>query len=226
VASHDLKAPLRGIANLAQWLGEDLGENLNEETGGYLELLQRRVLRMEGLIDGILQYSRAGRSRDEPETLDVGKLVDEVVDLLAPPDNLAIEVEGYMPTVVSERAPLQQVFLNLIGNAIRHAESESPRVTVSVTDEGGGWYEFSVSDNGPGIAPEYHERIFTIFQTLKPKDEVESTGIGLAVVKRIVERQGGQVWVESDGKRGATFRFLWPERPKDGKEGGVWSIAR
>jgi light-regulated signal transduction histidine kinase (bacteriophytochrome) len=226
VASHDLKAPLRGIANLAQWLGEDLDGRLDEQNAEYLDLLQRRVLRMEGLIDGILQYSRAGRRRDEPETIDVGRLLDEVLDLLAPPEHLRVEVQGYMPTVVSERAPLQQVFLNLISNAIKHAESEKPRITVSVTDEGGSWYEFSVSDNGPGIAPDYHERIFNIFQTLKPKDEVESTGIGLAVVKRIVERQGGQVWVESDGQRGATFRFLWPESPKDGKEGGVWSIGR
>jgi PAS domain S-box-containing protein len=226
VASHDLKAPLRGIANLAVWLSEDLQGRLDEKTAGYLRLLDGRVHRMESLIDGILQYARAGRPRDEPESVDVARLVQDAVDMLAPPERFNIRVEGYMPVLVTERSPLEQVFLNLLSNAVKHADNEAPEVIVSVTDEGGGWFEFSVSDNGPGIAPEYHERIFTIFQTLKARDDVESTGIGLSVVKRIVEWQGGQVWVESETGQGATFRFLWPDAPREAKEAGAWRAAR
>lgn len=226
VASHDLKAPLRGIANLVHWLSEDLEGRLDDKTRGYVELVEGRVHRMEDLIDGILQYSRAGRTRGAPQTIEVGRLVAEVVDILGPPERFRIQVEGYTPVILSERTPLEQVFLNLIGNAIQHADGEAPEVVVSVTDEGAGWYEFSVSDNGPGIAPEHHERIFTIFQTLRAKDETESTGIGLAVVKRIVERQGGQVWVESDLGKGAIFRFLWPDAPRETREGMAWRTPR
>jgi signal transduction histidine kinase len=226
VASHDLKAPLRGIANIAQWLGEDLQDRLDGETRQYLALLQSRVLRMEGLVNGILEYARAGRDQAKLETVDVAALLGGVIDMLEPPDHFNVRVDGYMPVLVTERAPLERVFLNLIGNALAHADGDAPEVTVSVTDEGGGWCEFSVADNGPGIAPEHHARIFTIFQTLVSKDERESTGIGLAIVKRIVEWRGGQVWVESDVGRGATFRFLWPETPGHGKEVGAWGIAR
>lgn len=225
VASHDLKAPLRGIAKLAEWLSEDLEDHLDDRTREYLRLLDARVHRMERLIEGILQYARAGRARTNPESVDVGRLVHDVIDMMAPPARFQIEV-GYMPLMVTERSPLVQVFLNLLGNAVKHADSESPVVTVSVTDEGGGWFEFSVADNGPGIAPEFHERIFTIFQTLVPRDDVEGTGIGLSVVKRIVEWQGGQVWVESDVGRGATFRFLWPDSPREATEPAASRNAR
>jgi PAS domain S-box-containing protein len=226
VASHDLKAPLRGIAKLAEWLSEDLQGHLDDRTREYLQLLDGRVHRMENLIDGILHYARAGRARGNPESVDVARLVQDVIDMLAPPARFRIDVQGYMPVLVTERSPLEQVFLNLLGNAVKHADNEVPRVTVSVTDEGGGWFEFSVTDNGPGIAPEYHERIFTIFQTLKARDDMESTGIGLSVVKRIVEWQGGQVWVESDVGQGATFRFLWPDSPREGAEPMAWRTGR
>jgi PAS domain S-box-containing protein len=226
VASHDLKAPLRGIAKLAEWLSEDLQGHLDDRTREYLQLLDGRVHRMENLIDGILHYARAGRARGNPESVDVARLVQDAIDMLAPPARFRIDVQGYMPVLVTERSPLEQVFLNLLGNAVKHADNEDPTVTVSVTDEGGGWFEFSVTDNGPGIAPEYHERIFTIFQTLKARDDVESTGIGLSVVKRIVEWQGGQVWVESDVGQGATFRFLWPDSPREGAEPMAWRTGR
>ena len=213
VASHDLKAPLRGIANLTQWLLEDLGDKLTDETREYASLLQNRVQRMEALIDGILQYSRAGRSRDEPETLDVGQLVREAIELLDPSDHFQVDLGAYWPVIRAERTPLQQVFLNLIGNALKHADGEHPRIEIRMRDESADYCEFTVTDNGPGIAPEYHERIFMIFQTLKARDEVEGTGIGLSVVKRIVENQGGQVWVESEVGKGASFSFLWPRDP-------------
>jgi signal transduction histidine kinase len=172
---------------------------------------------MESLIDGILQYSRAGRTREEPELIDIEQLVREVVELLAPPEHFEIELGPYWPVLRTERTPLQQVFLNLIGNAIKHANGEHPVIQIRMRDEGADFCEFCVTDNGPGIAPEYHGRIFTIFQTLKARDEVEGTGIGLSVVKRTVENQGGQVWVESEVGKGASFSFLWPRDP-DAKE--------
>ena len=212
VASHDLKAPLRGIANLAQWIQDDTGERLGDESAEHIRLLQGRVHRMEALIDGILAYSRAGRMLNSPEQIDTGALVREVIELLAPPDEVTIEVPSQMPTVIAERVPLQQVFLNLIGNAVKHTRVERSDVIVRIDwRDLGDAFEFSVSDNGPGIDPEYHERIWGIFQTLAPRDKVEGTGIGLSVVKKIVETRGGSTSVESSPNQGATFRFIWPK---------------
>ncbi len=210
VASHDLKAPLRGIANLAAWLEEDLGSRLGGETREYLDLLQGRVQRMESLINGILQYSRAGRTGEEPVDVDVRALVEEVIDMVSPPEGVEVRIDPHLPVLRSPRAPLEQVFLNLVSNAVKHADEAEPVVSVRVSDEGADLVEFSVSDNGRGIDPAYHEKIFTIFQTLRPADEEEGTGIGLAVVEKLVERYGGDVWVESEEGAGATFRFLWP----------------
>lgn len=218
VASHDLKAPLRGIANLTQWLEEDISGKLDEETREYMDLLKGRVHRMEALIDGVLQYSRAGRGEDEKESVDAGELVREVVDMIDPPERFSVEIDANMPTVLTARTPLQQVFLNLVSNAVKHADGEDPRVRIRCPDEGTEWYEFSVEDNGPGIPAEFREKIWTIFQTLKPRDEVEGTGIGLSVVKRTVEHYGGQVWVESEEGEGATFRFLWPKEIEQKEE--------
>jgi two-component system sensor kinase FixL len=210
VASHDLKAPLRGIANLSQWIEEDLGDTLAGENKEQMELLRGRVHRMEALIDGILQYSRAGRVKAKPEDIYTGVLVREVVELMAPPGETRINIPGDMPVVRSEKVPLQQVFMNLLGNAIKHAASDSPRIDVAWSDAGA-FFEFTVQDNGQGIAPQYHERIFGIFQTLEARDKVEGTGIGLSVVQKIVEAKGGRVWVESDTGKGARFKFLWPK---------------
>ena len=210
VASHDLKAPLRGIANLSQWIEEDLGENLGGENKSQMALLRGRVHRMEALIDGILQYSRAGRVKAKPENIDTGALVADVVELMAPPKGMKIEIAPDMPTVRAEKIPLQQVFMNLVGNAIKHTGKTSPRIDISWSDAGP-FFEFSVGDNGQGIAPQYHERIFGIFQTLEARDKVEGTGIGLSVVQKIVDAKGGRVWVESEVGRGARFKFLWPK---------------
>jgi PAS domain S-box-containing protein len=215
VASHDLKAPLRGIANLSQWIEEDLGDTLAGENKEQMELLRGRVHRMEALIDGILQYSRAGRAKAKPEDLDTGVLVREAIELMAPPRETQIRVPDDMPVIRSEKVPLQQVFMNLLGNAIKHAASDNPKIDVEWTDAGP-FVEFMVRDNGQGIAPQYHERIFGIFQTLEARDKVEGTGIGLSVVQKIVEAKGGRVWVESDVGKGARFKFLWPKTEVSG----------
>jgi PAS domain S-box-containing protein len=213
VASHDLKAPLRGIANLSQWIEEDLGE-VPPEVQEKLNLLRGRVHRLEALIDGILQYSRAGRVRNPAERVDVGTLLHDAVELLAPPPEVTVTIDPDMPTIVTEKTPLQQVFMNLISNAIKYNQRPGATVHVSVADAGR-YYAFSVTDNGPGIAPEYHERIFGIFQTLESRDKVEGTGIGLSVVKKTVELRGGRVTVRSAPGEGATFTFEWPKTAEE-----------
>lgn len=209
VASHDLKAPLRGIANLATWIEEDLGEHLGGASREHIELLKGRVQRMEALIDGILLYSRAGRTRGESRTIEVERLVRAAIELLAPPATTTVDVVAPMPTIESEEIPLQQVVMNLVGNAIKHGR-HGGRVEIRVRDDGGPFVELVVTDDGPGIAPEYHERIWGIFQTLAARDDVEGAGIGLSVVRKIVESRGGRAWVDSRAGEGAAFHVLWP----------------
>ena len=217
VASHDLKAPLRGIASLAEWIQDDVGERLGDESKEHLRLLQTRVHRMAALIDGILAYSRAGRMLTPPEAVDTGALVREAVELLSPPPEVTIRIPDDMPTLRTERVPLQQVFMNLLGNAVKFAGAARPDAVVDVTwCDLGEAHEFAVTDNGPGIAPRYHERIWEIFQTLNARDKVEGTGIGLSVVKKIVESRGGTVSLESAAEQGARFCFVWPKRPPRG----------
>ena len=207
IASHDLKAPLRAIANLSEWIEEDVADQLSDESRQHMNLLRGRVHRMEALIDGILQYSRAGRVQTPIEAVNVSSLLDEVIELLDPPAEVSIIVQSDMPTLKTQRVPLQQIFMNLINNAIKY--SQRPDVRIDVGFQMGKSYEFSVTDNGQGIAPEYHQKIWGIFQRLESRDKVEGTGIGLSVVKKIVESRGGRVWVESEPGAGATFRFTW-----------------
>jgi PAS domain S-box-containing protein len=220
VASHDLKAPLRGIANLAQWIQDDIGEKLGTESLEHMALLQGRVRRMEALIDGILAYSRAGRRLSSPELVDTGALVRESIELLALPAEIRIDISEHMPVLLTERVPLQQVFMNLLSNAVKYTRATRPDVLVRVAwRDAGDAVEFAVCDNGPGIAVQYQDRIWGIFQTLAPRDKVEGTGIGLSVVKKVVETRGGHVWIESAPNQGATFRFAWPKTARAGAHG-------
>jgi PAS domain S-box-containing protein len=213
VTSHDLKAPLRGIANLSQWVEEDLEDKISEEGRGQMRLLRGRVHRLEALINGILSYSRAGRIRESHSLVDVGKLAREVVELLAPPPEVQVTIADDLPTFEGERVPLQQVLMNLVENAIKHAGRPDARVSITCSRAPGG-YSFMVKDNGPGIAPAYHQRVWVIFQTLEPRDKVEATGIGLSIVKKIVESRGGRVWISSVPGAGAELHFSWPARAK------------
>lgn len=215
VTSHDLKAPLRGIASLAAWIEEDIGASLTSEVRRKLDLLHGRVRRMEGLIQGILDYSRAARTSRPPEAIDVGRLVHELGDILSPGPSAAIVVAPGLPVMTADRVAVEQVFMNLIGNGLKHADRADAIVRVEGEDCGGHW-RFAIIDNGPGIEAAYHERIWGIFQTLEARDKVENTGIGLAIVRKIVERNGGRTWIESVVGRGSTFFFTWP-KPEDWK---------
>ena len=208
ITSHDLKAPLRAIANLSELIEEDLEDKLDSDTRHHMNLLRGRVHRLENMINGILAYSRIGRLTYEPQKVDVGKLLRDIIDLLDVADKFQIEIQENMPIFVTELIPLQQVFNNLISNAVKHSDSENGKITISVK-ETDNYYEFAVADNGKGIEPQYRDKIFTIFQTLETRDSKESTGIGLAIVKKAVESQGGKITVESEVGKGTTFRFNW-----------------
>ena len=211
VTSHDLKAPLRGIANLSRWIEEDLDDVVPPEVAGQFDLLRGRVNRMEAMIEGILQYSRIDRHELPPEAVDIKALLTDVIDLLAPPTRMAISMDDQMPVLHTPRLRLFQVFQNLLSNALKHHDKPNGQIHVGAEIQGE-WVEFTVSDDGPGIAAKFQERIWVIFQTLEARDKVENTGVGLALVKKIVEGQGGAVLVESEEGRGAAFKFTWPNR--------------
>lgn len=210
VASHDLKAPLRAIANLSEWIEEDLEGQLPEENQHQLSLLRNRVHRMEALINGLLEYSRVGRRERKIEIIEVRQLLDEVIELIVPPPTFKIMLPETSPTLKTNRSALSQVFNNLISNAIKHHERDDGLIQVTANDRGD-HIEFAVTDDGPGIDPQYHDKVFAIFQTLKSRDVLESTGIGLALVKKVIESEGGSIRLESAVGEGATFRFTWPK---------------
>jgi two-component system CheB/CheR fusion protein len=211
VASHDLKAPLRAIDNLARWIAEDAGDDLPDTAHRHLQTLRQRVTRLERLLDDLLDYSRAGQDQAAIEVVDSGALVTGILDLLAPPPTFSVTVASDMPTFTTAKVPLEQVFRNLIGNAIKHHNRADGLVAVKAYNRGKMW-EFVVEDDGPGIPQDYYERIFQMFQTLKPRDQVEGSGIGLAVVRKLVTRGGGTITVESVEGQGACFRFTWPHQ--------------
>ncbi|MCC5634452.1 PAS domain S-box protein [Nostoc sp. CHAB 5844] len=211
VASHDLKAPLRAIANLSQWLEEDLDGQLSKENQQLLNLLRGRVSRMEGLINGLLKYSRIGRIDTELSLVDVGELLQEVIDSLSPASTFKIEVASKMPTLITKRMPLQQVFTNLIENAIQHHSRLDGQVKISVQDQGR-YYKFTVADDGPGIAAEYQPKVFTICQTLAACDRPEGSGMGLVIAKKIVETEGGTISLDSNSGIGSSFHFTWTKQ--------------
>ena len=210
IVSHDLKAPLRGVKVLADWLSADYSDKLGPEGKNQVELLVSRVDRMQNLINGILQYSRIGRVDEIISEIDTGEVVANVIDAILPPENIKILVQENMPIVVYEKTRIFQVFQNLISNAIKYMDKEEGIIKINFIEHDDFW-QFSVIDNGPGIKEEYFEKIFQMFQTLSPRDQFESTGVGLTVVKKIVELYGGRIWVESQIEDGSTFLFTIPK---------------
>lgn len=211
VASHDLRAPLRGIGNLVAMLEQDLGDQLDDGACRSLALLRNRAERLEGMIDAVLRYSRAGRITDPPTRIDVGALVREVIELLDPPAGARFELEPSLPTLHTARVPLEQVLMNLLDNAVKHARRPDPHVVIGARrlDDEAAWEVF-VRDDGPGIAARHHDIIWNMFRTLQPRDELEGAGMGLAIVRRIVESVGGRTRLVSELGQGATFYFTWP----------------
>ena len=214
VVSHDLKAPLRGIESASRWIEEDMGaDKLPPHIQEFLALMRQRVHRMENLISGILDLARVGKVAQANETVFVRQLLREIIDSIGQPEGFHIELPFFLPTLTTNRVQLQQVFTNLLSNAIKYHDHPGTGSITIGCEEAGDFYLFSVADDGPGIAPEYHERVFVIFQTLTERDTLESTGVGLAIVKKIVERQGGHISLKSAEGQGADFTFTWPKRP-------------
>ena len=213
VASHDLRAPLRGISNLAAWIDEDLPDTTAPEIKEQLRMLKVRAARMDRLINGLLELARIGRNRHQVERIGVTELLHETIELAGPRGASQIMMIGEMPTLTAERAALKQVFLHLICNALQHAGRDDVVIRISAVDRGDAW-ELAVEDNGVGIPREHHARVWQLFQTLQSHDAVDTTGIGLAIVRKQVEGNGGRVWLDPDATSGATIRFTWPKRAR------------
>jgi len=201
---------LRGVGSLAEWISTDYKDKFDENGKELLSLLASRIKRMHNLIDGILQYSRIGRVREEKVEVNIDKLVTEIIDSISPPENIEIKIENELPTVIFEKTRIGQVFQNLLSNAIKYMDKPKGKIRIGCASEDDSW-KFSIADNGPGIEEKHFEKIFQIFQTLKPRDEVESTGIGLSVVNKIIQMYGGRIWLESEVGSGSTFFFTLPK---------------
>jgi light-regulated signal transduction histidine kinase (bacteriophytochrome) len=209
IVSHDLKAPLRGIINISKWMEEDHREDMSPEIEKHLELIKGRALRLENMINGLLEYARIGRVKKNLEEVNVESIIVDAIDFLVP-HTFEVELKGNFPVLITEKLRLEQVFSNLISNAVKYSDKENGKITISSV-ESGQFYEFSVTDNGPGIQEEYYEKIFMIFQTLRERDAFESTGVGLAIVKKIIDDQKATIHVESEFGERTTFRFTWPK---------------
>ncbi len=205
VVSHDLKAPVRGIHNVIKWIEEDLGDQLSPEMKKYLDIIPQRTGRMENLINGLLDYARINQKTD-PSAVDTNELVGDLVDAIVP-RHFVVKREN-LPVLFTERLKLEQVFSNLISNAVKYSAGPSGEILIT-GQEFPGFYRFSVKDNGIGIETEYHQKIFEIFQTLREKNQHESTGIGLSIVKKIIDEQNGVININSALGKGAEFVFTW-----------------
>ncbi len=212
--SHDLKTPLRGVRRLAEWISINYANKLDRNDKEQVHLLITRVDRMHNLIDGVLEYSSIGYTEEERVQVNLNNLVQDVIDMIDPPENITITVESEMPVIECGQTLIIQVFLNLLSNAVKYMDKPAGRIEVSCVEEDEFW-KFRVTDNGPGIEEKYFEKIFQIFQTLSTHDESESSGIGLSTVKKVVEMHGGKVWVESKIGEGSIFFFTLPKPEKE-----------
>jgi len=210
VVSHDLKAPLRAINQLSGWISEDYASLFDDEGREQMDLISGRAKRMHEMIDGILQYSRIGRVKEDVEDVDLLTLIEDVIHLIAPPKNIKINVISSFPVIKGERFRFHQVFQNLLDNAIKYNDKELGLIEISCSDKDIAW-QISIKDNGPGIAKKYQEKIFQLFQTLKPKDQSESTGVGLSLIEKTVKQWGGEIWIESEEGAGSIFIFTIPK---------------
>lgn len=209
VAAHDLKAPLRAIHNLAVFIEEDLGQ-LPKQVKVNMEMLKGRIHRMEGLVNGILEYAKSGTKSVNPEITDVASLVSDIVENLGIQNDQKVEIQEGLPIILTQRILLEQVLSNLLSNAHKYNSNPDPKISIT-SKELDKEFEFAVSDNGPGIPIDSQHKVFRIFQTLQARDTYESTGIGLSIVKKIIEEKGCKIELDSTPGEGCTFRFTWPK---------------
>jgi PAS domain S-box-containing protein len=217
IVSHDLKAPLRGIKSLANWILSDCSDKLSDQANEQMILLLERVERMYNLIEGALQYSRAGRTEEKKVQINLNQFVPEIIDMVVPPENINVTIENELPVIECEEVHIMQVFQNLLSNAIKYMDKPQGQIKVGCIGDNGNW-KFSVADNGPGIESRNFERIFKIFQALPTSPNFEGTGVGLTVTKKIVELYEGRIWVESKVGEGSTFFFTFPKQKMGAKK--------
>ena len=210
IVSHDLKAPLRAIHSLASWLEDDYADVLDEMGLEQLQLLQSRAVRMHNFIEGILEYSRIGRVKEQWVKVNLSESIKNIIDMLNPAEYIQIEIPEVLPTVYGEKVRIEQVFLNLISNSIKYNDKESPIISINWQEKNNRYY-FEIEDNGQGIKEKHFNKIFQIFQTLQSRDAIESTGIGLTIVKKVVELHNGKISVKSEYGIGTTMAFSFPK---------------
>lgn len=223
IAAHDLKTPLRGIATLADWISNDYADKLDEQGKEQVRLITTKAKQMNAMIDGILRYSMLETVAPEKQKVDLNTVLSEVIAGIAPPENIEITVENELPTLMCQRTQMMQVFQNLLSNAVQHMDKTKGQIKVGCVKQDGFW-KFSVTDNGPGIDEKYFEKVFEIFQILPSRDGIESTkstGVGLSIVRKVAELNGGRAWVESEVGKGSSFFFTLPN-----EETGVISDQR
>ncbi|MFC1793429.1 PAS domain S-box protein [Planctomycetota bacterium] len=210
ITAHDLKTPLRGIGTLADWLSTDYADKFDEQGKKQVTLLVEKAKQMSALIDGIMQYSKLGHTSPQKRQVDLNTLLSDIIDGIEPPENIEITIENDLPTLICDKTQIMQVFQNLLSNAVKYMDKPEGQIKVGCVEQDGFW-KFSIADNGPGIDEKYLKKIFKIFQMLSPQSRADSTGIGLSIVKKIVELNAGIVWVESELGQGSTFFFTVPK---------------
>jgi len=218
VAAHDLRSPLRAIQDLTEWTLEDTGNVFSVDGRSNMELLQRRIGRLNQLLTDLLQYARAGKDEDKLNTVSLRAVVGEVAELQDPENRYRIHLSGPCDIICTYTTPLRQILLNLISNSIKHHDQNVGHIQVHA-ELGTGGLICTVKDDGPGIPPKYHDRIFGLFQTLRPRDEVEGSGLGLAIIRKLLEHHNGSITVQSDPEqgRGTSFTFHMPAEGEHAK---------
>jgi signal transduction histidine kinase len=222
--SHDLKAPLNSVRRLAESISVNFSNKLDEEDREQINLLIARVDRMRNLIDGVLQYSSIGYAEEQRVHVNLNELIQDVIDMVDPPENITITVENELPVIECGQTRIMQVFLNLLSNAVKYMDKLNGKIKIACVEENDFW-KFSVADNGPGIEEKYFNKIFEMFKTLLSRNAHESTGLGLSTVKKIVEMYGGKVWVESKIGEGSFFFFTLPKQEAVATSAKLWSNA-
>jgi signal transduction histidine kinase len=203
---------LRGITNLTNWLSQDLAGTLPPENQQQIDLIQLRILQMNALIKGLLQYARVGRTNVESTDINLSDLLAETISTIDHSPEFEINFPTDLPDFNTQSLQLNQVFTNLISNAVKYHDRPNGKIDILATERKHCW-QFTVIDDGPGIAPEYHQKIFGIFQTIAGQTDTKGTGVGLAIVQKIVESRGGSVWVDSALGKGSAFSFTWISNP-------------
>ncbi|KAA1259410.1 Phytochrome-like protein cph1 [Rubripirellula obstinata] len=226
VASHDLKSPLRGITHLASWVQEDCESLLPDDSRNHLQQMKDRVAKMESLLDDLLDYSRAGRINPKPEKIDVGELVASVVSMIDLPDGFRVNLMTPTFDIFTVRTPLFQSLMNLVTNGVKYNDKGKDGKLEILAERTGDFVHFRVRDNGPGIDPKFHSKVFEMYQRLE-SEGVEGSGMGLAIVKKLISRYGGELSLESEIGGGAEFSFTWPcaERVTDDITGKLANTA-